>query len=167
MLDLPARLARAARSGAEVAVIVIDLDGFKDVNDSHGHDVGDQFLCALASRLKSQVRAYDTVVRMGGDEFIVAVEGATSTAAVSSVAEKIRASLPESVHIAQSAGKALELRVSSSIGVARWNGKSHARQAVTDVDIQALLKAADQAMYEGKRSGKNQVQIASTLPPRN
>jgi diguanylate cyclase (GGDEF)-like protein len=148
-------------------VIAIDLDGFKNVNDSHGHQVGDQFLQALAGRLKSQLRAYDTVVRMGGDEFIVAVEGATSNADVSGVAEKIRASLAETVHISQTVGKALELQVSSSIGVAKWNGKSHARHAVTEADIQSLLKAADAAMYEGKRGGKNQVQIASTLPPRN
>jgi two-component system, sensor histidine kinase LadS len=167
MLDLPARLARAARSGAEVAVIVIDLDGFKDVNDSHGHHVGDQFLQALAARLKTQLRAYDTVVRMGGDEFIVAVESVSASADVSVVAEKIRSSLAESVHISQTVGKALELQVSSSIGVAKWNGQHHANHLVTEVDIRSLLKAADDAMYQGKRGGKNQVHIASTLPPRN
>jgi two-component system, sensor histidine kinase LadS len=160
MVELPASLSRAARTGTTVAVLMMDLDGFKPINDQFGHDVGDEFLRTLGLRLKTHLRAHDTVARLGGDEFVVTVEGLAEAADVQAMAEKIRENLAQPVSIHRRTGKPVKLEVSSSIGVAMWDGQTNQHAASADHDISALLRSADLAMYAAKRAGKNRVQFA-------
>jgi diguanylate cyclase (GGDEF)-like protein/PAS domain S-box-containing protein len=140
-------LASSARSGVEGALLFIDLDNFKTLNDTLGHDKGDLLLQQVAQRLMSCVREGDTVAKFGGDEFVVmlgdlgrydfeAAEGAEA------VGEKILAALNQPYHLA-----AHEYRGSTSIGVTLFKG--HQQQ------IDELLKQADIAMYQAKKDGRN------------
>ncbi len=134
---LRASLARDARTGDATGVLFLDLDGFKGINDLHGHAVGDAVLRAVADRLREGVRPSDTVARLGGDEFVVLVEGATAAGLAVLVGRLQQAvSLPFEVH-----GKSLEVGV--SVGVARSEGG--------DADAQGLLSRADFDMYAVKR----------------
>jgi diguanylate cyclase (GGDEF)-like protein/PAS domain S-box-containing protein len=127
-------LARDARTGQTTAVLFLDLDGFKAVNDQHGHSVGDEVLVAVASRLAAAVRPSDTVARIGGDEFVVLVEGADDEV-VDVVVERLRAAVSEPL-------PTLDLKMGVSIGVAlSARGEGQPR---------ALLTAADAAMYREK-----------------
>jgi diguanylate cyclase (GGDEF)-like protein len=141
-------LGRAEREQLAVAVFFIDLDGFKAVNDSAGHDVGDAVLREVAKRLCKGLRHSDVVARLGGDEFVAVVEG------------------PKSVIQAYRLGRKLIQRVSEPVAV---NGKGHQVGASIGLalfpddaaDAAGLLKAADQAMYSAKRAGKGQCQLSS------
>jgi diguanylate cyclase (GGDEF)-like protein len=135
-------LARARR-GSPVAVLLIDLDGFKAVNDTYGHAAGDQLLVAVAQRLRDGVRGADTAARLGGDEFAVLLDGMDSPQDAILVAERLLASIQEPVF----AG-GVELTPAGSLGVAVW--RDHA-------DIDALLHDADTAMYAAKTAGKGRV----------
>ena len=131
---LRAVLSRDARNGQSTAVLFLDLDGFKAVNDEHGHGVGDEVLVTVAKRLAAAVRPSDTVARLGGDEFVVLIEGATDDV-VDAVVERLRAAVVEPL-------PTLDLRVGVSIGVAlSRRGEAEPR---------ALLTAADAAMYREK-----------------
>jgi diguanylate cyclase (GGDEF)-like protein/PAS domain S-box-containing protein len=125
-----------------VAVLFIDIDRFKDVNDVHGHAVGDVLLIELGRRLRECVRESDTLVRQGGDEFIMVMADVVSPACVMPVAAK----LLESVRRPLTAGEE-ELCVSASIGISLFPADAS--------DVQTLLRNADTAMYEAKRSGGN------------
>ncbi|MFA7292319.1 MAG: 7TM diverse intracellular signaling domain-containing protein [Rhodocyclaceae bacterium] len=138
---------RATRRGEGFAVLLIDLDGFKAVNDSLGHDAGDQMLSVIANRLRESIRAADTVARIGGDEFVVLVEEARDIAAVTMLAEKIVRTLSQPTSIADS-----KVTIGASIGIALW--PIHGETA------QRLLRSADQAMYTAKRSGPGKVLLA-------
>ena len=92
-------LARARRSGAETAALFLDLDGFKQVNDTLGHEAGDQLLKSVAARLLTTLREGDTIARLGGDEFVVLVEGATPTGSPELVAERLLEVLREPFEI--------------------------------------------------------------------
>ena len=144
------------RSGRYGALMFLDLDNFKPLNDTHVHDMGDLLLIEAAHRISSCVREMDTVARFGGDEFVVMlseldVDKDVSVALASTIAEKIRAILADTyVLTIQSAGKAkttVEHRCTSSIGVALF------------IDHQAspenILKCADRAMYQAKEDGRN------------
>ncbi|MCU1624621.1 MAG: diguanylate cyclase/phosphodiesterase & domain with sensor(s) [Frankiales bacterium] len=131
-------LARDARTGQSTAVLFLDLDGFKAVNDRFGHAVGDEVLTSVATRLAGAVRPSDTVARIGGDEFVVLVEGATEEA-VEVVVERLREAVTAPL-------PTLDLEVGVSIGVAlSERGKA---------EPSALLHAADQAMYRHKSRHK-------------
>ncbi len=131
---LRAVLARDARTGQSTAVLFLDLDGFKAVNDKYGHVTGDEVLQVVAKRLAGAVRPSDTVARIGGDEFVVLVEGA-SDQVVDAVVERLRAAVVEPL-------PTLDLKVGVSIGVAlSTRGEAEPR---------ALITAADKAMYEEK-----------------
>jgi diguanylate cyclase (GGDEF)-like protein/PAS domain S-box-containing protein len=132
---LKAVLARDARSGSSTAVLFLDLDGFKAVNDRHGHALGDLVLRTVAERLTAAVRPSDTVARLGGDEFVVLVEGTTDET-VDLLVERLRAAVIEPIG-------PLDLKVGVSIGVAL----SHRG----DAEPGGLLGAADQEMYAAKR----------------
>ncbi|HEX5802024.1 MAG TPA: 7TM diverse intracellular signaling domain-containing protein [Azospira sp.] len=140
---------RAARHDRGFALLLIDLDGFKAVNDMLGHDAGDHLLQLVAQRLLGCVRAADTVARIGGDEFVVLVEEAGDAEAVTALAEKVVAALRRPAIIAEG-----EATIGASVGIARWpeNGDS----------AQLLLRAADQAMYSAKRIGRNRVAHAGS-----
>jgi diguanylate cyclase (GGDEF)-like protein len=143
-------LARAARTGAGVAVLYVDLDDFKLVNDSFGHSVGDELLRQVAARLKTVTRDHDVVSRTGGDEFLLLLGGFESSdatgieSAVSlaeRMAERIRSALHDPFQLAGS-----EVRVSASVGASIYPLDAY--------DTENLLKHADIAMYEAKRSGR-------------
>ena len=135
-------LARIERSGGSVAVLFIDLDDFKTVNDSLGHPVGDQLLVATGARLLTCLRPTDTVARLGGDEFAVLIEDLENEMQATNVAERIVAALREPVTL----GSRL-VAVSASVGIAFGRPDK-------DLDGIALLRNADLAMYRAKRQGK-------------
>lgn len=141
------------------AVMFIDLDNFKPLNDTHGHELGDLLLKEVAKRLKSCVRETDTVARMGGDEFVVAlsqlyVDKETSKRQALLVAEKIRREVekPYILDKVESGGvnRKIEHRCSASIGLSLFRGET--------CSMSDILRHADTAMYEAKSNGRNQVQ---------
>ncbi len=131
-------LARDGRSGESTAALFLDLDGFKDVNDQHGHAVGDAVLRTVAERLVTAVRPSDTVSRLGGDEFVVLVEGASETA-LDALVERLVAALTVPVRVGT-----IDLDVGVSVGVALSRAGER--------DPQGLLSAADARMYAAKRA---------------
>jgi len=138
-------VAWARRYGTGIAVLFIDLDGFKLVNDTLGHDVGDGLLQEVAKRLASNLRTTDTVARMGGDEFAILLEDPRDVSAAATIAARILASLQTPIFV-----DPFPLKVSCSIGLDTTGGK-HA------VSAEDLLRNADLAMYRAKALGKNQV----------
>jgi diguanylate cyclase (GGDEF)-like protein len=136
-------LARARRSDVQVAALFIDLDGFKDVNDTLGHGVGDQLLQAVSERLSLTMRESDSIGRLGGDEFVVLVDGTTMDAGPELVAERVLEVLRAPFELAGSPG--VPLTLTASIGIA-----TGVRASASD-----LLRDADIALYEAKAAGKN------------
>ncbi|MBM3556729.1 MAG: diguanylate cyclase, partial [Alphaproteobacteria bacterium] len=134
-------IARAVRHETLVAVLFIDLDHFKDVNDSLGHHVGDQLLEEVARRLRGLVRRTDTVARLGGDEFVVVAGDLTAPPGAVPIADKILAELSKPVRLGEH-----DLRITPSIGIAVYP------QDTTDPGV--LLQHADTAMYAAKRAGR-------------
>ena len=162
LLDrLQQAMAVSARSEKTGAVMLIDLDNFKTLNDSLGHDIGDELLIEVAQRLESSVRQGDTAARMGGDEFVVMLEGLDSggmaAAQAEAVAAKIHAALNRTYHLAHRSAledkaqqsNAIEYHCSSSIGIALFLGHQDS--------VAAILKKADLAMYQSKSLGRNAV----------
>jgi diguanylate cyclase (GGDEF)-like protein/PAS domain S-box-containing protein len=136
-------LVRARREYRPVAALFVDLDNFKDINDSLGHDAGDKVLQAVAARFVGILRASDTVGRLGGDEFVVLTEGASLGAGPEMVAERLHATLREPFRLEGYA--TVPLSVSASIGVAGGQRNS----------AHELLRDADIALYRAKALGKN------------
>lgn len=139
---------RAARSGQRFALLLIDLDHFKEINDRFGHTVGDQVLLEVAHRMVATLRASDTVGRMGGDEFIALIDHLASPDDVQKVAEKVLEAV--AVPIDTEAGP---LSVSCSIGIAFYPEDG--------VSMNILCKSADLAMYSVKHAGRNGVAVAA------
>lgn len=142
-------LARARRKNGNVAVLYLDLDKFKQVNDSHGHGVGDLLLQAVAERLKLCVREIDTVSRVGGDEFVILLEDIKHSDYALHIAEKIRQQLNIPLQLAE-----LSLLMIPSIGIALF--PKHGNEQHT------LLNMADRAMYCAKQAGGNRIQMADS-----
>jgi diguanylate cyclase (GGDEF)-like protein/PAS domain S-box-containing protein len=148
MIDrLSQALPASMRSNAYGAVLFIDLDDFKTLNDTRGHDVGDMLLVQVAQRLLGCVRETDTVSRFGGDEFVIMIENLgsderTAAAQAELIGEKIRAELNQPYQL-----RDFEYHSSTSIGVCLFNGN--------ELQIDELMKRADAAMYQSKRSGRN------------
>ena len=143
--QLQSMLARANRGGEAISVLIIDLDHFKSINDSFGHDVGDEVLREFAVRLATNVRAVDLPCRLGGEEFVVVMPG-TSLEDAQRIAERIRRDISSEPFRAL-AGKA-PLDVTVSVGVA---------SSVDGDTPETLLKRADQGVYEAKDRGRNTV----------
>src|SRR4029077_7139332 len=141
-------IAHTRDSGGSLAVLFIDLDRFKQVNDVLGHDAGNQLLCEAAKRIRGSVRDEDTVARLGGDEFTVLLEGIEAESRVSAVADRIRAELNRHFPLAER-----EVYVSASIGIAVFprDGESG----------EELLKRSDLAMYQAKKHGRDNNQFYS------
>ncbi len=144
-------MALSSRSSRHGALLFIDLDNFKLLNDTQGHDVGDRMLTVVAQRLETAVRAGDSVARLGGDEFVVMLEELDSSAAeaaaqTEAVAQKILNQLNQPYELGQ-----YEYHSTSSIGVALFRDKG-------DV-VEDVLKRADLAMYQAKASGRNTVRF--------
>jgi diguanylate cyclase (GGDEF)-like protein/PAS domain S-box-containing protein len=136
----------ANREQGRVALLFLDLDMFKPINDKHGHHIGDLLLKEAANRLLECIRATDTACRLGGDEFVVLLSSVDGDEDAEVVAEKIRHKLNMPFIVGEH-----NLLVSSSIGIAIYPQDSN--------DEEQLLKAADAAMYHAKQSGRNQVQL--------
>ena len=126
----------------QFAVIYLDLDGFKHVNDNYGHDAGDAILKEVSNRLLSQVRAGDLVARLSGDEFVLIIKQ-TNKVMLARLAERLLTLIGQTVH-----HKQRSLNVGASLGIHLVDNSEH--------DIDAILKIADEAMYQAKRKGKGQ-----------
>lgn len=137
-------LARARRADQPIAVLYIDVDGFKHINDTFGHGVGDTFLKAVAARLETVVRAGDTAARLAGDEFVVLLEASTLDAGPELVAERVLDVLREPYDLTDEIGR--DLSVTASIGVAYGQHET----------AEELLADADVALYAAKEAGRNQ-----------
>lgn len=143
-------MAQAERRRQPLAVAYLDLDGFKAINDHHGHDAGDQLLIDLASRMKQALREGDTLARLGGDEFVAVLLDLADVAASVQVLARLLAAAAEPVPVGD-----LMLQVSASLGVTFYPQSE-------DVDADLLLRQADQAMYQAKLAGKNRYHVFDT-----
>ncbi|TPW11525.1 MAG: hypothetical protein FD130_1963, partial [Halothiobacillaceae bacterium] len=139
-------IAQAHRDGHYVAVIFIDLDKFKVINDSLGHDTGDLLLQAVATKLSVGLREVDTVARQGGDEFIIVLPNLKSAEDAAVTAEKLLAALSEPFMV-----KGYELHTGASIGISMY--------PTDGLDVETLMRSSDTAMYHAKESGRNNYQF--------
>jgi diguanylate cyclase (GGDEF)-like protein len=140
-------LARSARTGCEVAVLFVDLDRFKLINDSRGHAAGDELLVTVAERLRRIVRADDVVARFGGDEFVVVCEDRSAAFEASVLAERILDALREPVLV-----DGQEVFLSASVGIATSDGAGGGTPS-------SLLRDADAAMYRAKEKGRDRAEF--------
>lgn len=141
------KLKEAARTHTITAVLFVDLDNFKLINDSYGHDKGDQVLVVTANAIKNTLREQDLVARVGGDEFIVALDGELKISDIKDIAQKVNHSLKEEI------GKLnLASKVTASIGVSICsNGNT---------GVSELIRQADAAMYKSKKLGKDDISFS-------
>jgi len=132
------------RNGNSFALLLLDLDHFKEINDQYGHEVGDAVLVESARRMTGEIRACDTVARHGGDEFVVLLANTLDINDALAVAEKLRHAIAQPLESADR-----RLSITPSIGVAMYpaDGKT----------LDDLRRAADEAMYEAKKNGRNAV----------
>jgi diguanylate cyclase (GGDEF)-like protein len=140
-------LARARRRQAPVAALYLDIDGFKQVNDTFGHATGDELLQIVSARLRETIRATDTVGRLGGDEFVVLVEQTLGDPSPELVADRLLAVLHQPIELAVASGRSLS--ITASIGIACGQPAS----------AEELLRDADLALYDAKATGKNRFTI--------
>jgi diguanylate cyclase (GGDEF)-like protein len=138
-------IARADRSGSLLAVMILDLDNFKEINDALGQAVGDQMLTEAARRLQSCLRSIDTLARLGDDEFAVLLEGVADFDEISQVAQRLLGAVAERAEVSGH-----ELYLSASVGLAVY--------PVDDQEAEALLRNANLAMHHAKREGRNNFQ---------
>ncbi len=141
LLRLTAAVARVRRTGVASLLIMLDLDGFKAINDTYGHAVGDEVLQIVGERLTSSIRVTDAAARVGGDEFLLLLPGVTSLRIAETRARQIHARLAEPIVMAD-----CEVRVGSSLGLVLVDGRPF-------MPVVRLLAEADRAMYEAKRAG--------------
>lgn len=146
-------LTRSLRNDSRFAILYIDLDGFKEINDYCGHDVGDEVLRRSAKRMQESVRSADTVARMSGDEFVIVLESVADSESAMLVAEKVRKTLQKNFD-----ALGCQLKISASIGVSLY--PEHGRAA------NALLKAADRAMYIAKKEKNKCVLYSPSVLPK-
>jgi diguanylate cyclase (GGDEF)-like protein/PAS domain S-box-containing protein len=143
-------LAEARRNRQTSAVMFLDLDGFKAVNDDHGHELGDLVLKVTADRIKAEIRETDTVARIGGDEFVIILSSLPETVIAQRIATNLVAQLATPIFIEE-----VKVEISASIGISLYpeNGTT----------AEALIRSADQAMYRVKRAGKNNFGFVGTV----
>lgn len=139
-------MAHSRRHSQALAVLYLDLDGFKAINDSHGHDVGDALLVAVAAQMKTALRESDTLARMGGDEFVVVLGQLPGAEACLPLVDRLLQACATPLRV-----DGLLLQVSASIGITLF--------PQDDSDVDQLLRHADQAMYQAKQMGKNRYHL--------
>jgi diguanylate cyclase (GGDEF)-like protein len=144
---LERELARATRNAEHVSLVLVDIDHFKQLNDAHGHQAGDEVLRNVALALSCECRDFDTAARYGGDEFAVILPGCGPEEA-QDIAERLRRSVSTAPSVAP---------ITASAGVATYPG--HAGDADT------LVRAADEALYASKHAGRNQTTVSEGVPP--
>ena len=137
---------QAAARGKPIAVLVVDIDFFKAVNDSHGHDAGDDVLREFALRIRKAIRNIDLACRYGGEEFVI-VMPETDMAVATMVAERLRRRIASEPFAIQDGTRKLDVTI--SIGIAALDGPAD--------NAAAILKRADMALYRAKRDGRNRV----------
>ncbi|MHB1291574.1 MAG: diguanylate cyclase domain-containing protein, partial [Sulfuricella sp.] len=147
---LAQEIKKCRRANESLALLFIDLDRFKEVNDEFGHAVGDQLLVEVSRRINGCVRSSDTVARLGGDEFTVILANLANTSRIETVARNITNVLAQPFHF-----DGIEASISGSIGIAIY--------PVDASDINELIKKADEAMYAAKNSGGNRFGYASRM----
>lgn len=151
-------LARSQRSGRAMALMYLDIDAFKGINDTYGHGVGDEVLVGFAGRLRSAVRATDTVARLAGDEFVILLEGLHEPQDSRLVAAKIIVAMQQPLQIRER-----QLLVTASIGVAVIDAiapdHDSAFARLNQLTTAELIARADQALYEAKRAGRNRFSV--------
>lgn len=145
---LSSALARVDRDGRRMAILYIDLDGFKRINDSLGHDAGDEILCRVARVLETCMRPYDIIARMGGDEFTALLDSLKHPEDAARVAEK----LIELISVRHNID-GTEVTLGASVGIAHFPDSGQS--------VEELLRSADMAMYEAKRAGRQQYRYFS------
>ena len=145
---------RARRRNGKLAAVFLDLDGFKQINDAHGHDAGDALLIEMAARLRKHLRSSDLIARLGGDEFIVVLEDLSDLVPVETVSRKILAEIMRPFSLAGA-----ELQVTASIGISVLPDDAS--------DAAGLMKHADTAMYAAKQAGKNTLRFYASGPAAN
>ena len=156
--SLLTELNRGCRTGTPVCVVMADIDHFKRINDTYGHQTGDEVLCEVARRMQSSLRGYDTAGRFGGEEFLLVLPGCSLEEGVK-LAERV-------CHLVRSEpvkAKNIPIEVSISLGVAVAN-------QVVAADLEALLGSVDAALYRAKAAGRNRVECSanpsdSSVPP--
>ena len=135
-------MAGSARSGQYGAVMMLDLDNFKDLNDSQGHDIGDHLLIQVGKRLRENIRQADTISRVGGDEFVVILSELDDLESIDRIAQDLVDKLASSFKLGPD-----EVYVPASIGISLYPEDTG--------DLEELFKNADQAMYAAKAGGRN------------
>ncbi|BDI07009.1 putative bifunctional diguanylate cyclase/phosphodiesterase [Sphaerotilus microaerophilus] len=148
-------MVQARRSAQQVAVLYLDLDGFKEVNDQHGHETGDRLLMAVAGRMRQVLRAGDTLARLGGDEFVAVLLDVADVATAAPMVSRLLAACSQPTHLGAQC-----VQVSASIGVTFY-------PQADDVDADQLLRQADHAMYQAKLAGKNRFHVFDTEQDRH
>jgi diguanylate cyclase (GGDEF)-like protein/PAS domain S-box-containing protein len=146
---------RSRRRATRLAGLFLDLDGFKEVNDAHGHDAGDRLLVEAARRLRAVLRSGDLVARLGGDEFFVVLEDIQDSSPAERVAKKLLGALAEPYDI----GAGTPVTISASIGISVFPDDAG--------DAATLLKHADGAMYAAKQTGKDSFRFFKAVPAAN
>jgi diguanylate cyclase (GGDEF)-like protein len=147
---LEKELARARRSNQELSLAILDIDHFKHVNDTWGHPVGDRVLVAVARSMLQSVRAYDSVARIGGEEFTLLLPGASLADAIR-VVERARADIHANAHVI---ADSQTITITCSAGLTSLQG--------IPVDtVEGLIAAADRALYQAKNAGRDRIAIAS------
>jgi len=140
-------MVQTQRRGQRLAVVYVDLDGFKAINDSHGHDTGDQLLMSLATSMKQALREGDTLARLGGDEFVAVLLDLADVAASEPMLTRLLAAAARPMQVGE-----VVLQVSASLGITFY-------PQAEEVDGDQLLRQADQAMYQAKLAGKNRYHL--------
>jgi diguanylate cyclase (GGDEF)-like protein/PAS domain S-box-containing protein len=147
-------ISRVKRHGGNVSVAFIDLDGFKNINDSYGHEVGDEFLMAISQQMKQGLRETDTLARLGGDEFIVLLPENHNTEFVETPIVNLLKACTTPITL-----KGLVLKISASIGISFYADDAQSQRLSADT----LIRRADQAMYVAKKAGKNRFHCFDTM----
>jgi len=149
---LPIAVQRAKANQTALSILFVDLDGFKLINDTYGHNVGDMLLREVANRIDKSTRQSDTVARYAGDEFIIVLEGISHVSVTTRIAEKILQTISEPFHFNQ-----IVLNVTVSIGIAYYTSENSQETQASE-----LIRQADKAMYTAKKNGKNGVFMVET-----
>lgn len=145
-------MARARRNGTPLALALADIDGFKQVNDRHGHELGDHLVAAIGQRMRAGVRKNDMVARWGGDEFLLilsGLDGASARAAVGRVQQSVA---NDPIRVSD-----LDIHVGMSFGITEYSPGD---------TVEGCVRAADAALYDGKRMGRGKVVLATPVAPK-
>ena len=148
---LSSSLKQVKRTKKELAVMFLDLDGFKQVNDTYGHGIGDELLKQVATRLSKIFRESDTVGRLGGDEFLICLPNLENKQSAMNLAKKAVTEIAKSYQVKDSEGKLNKVNISASLGIAYYSDNNHS--------IETLIRCADEKMYQAKNCGKNRIAV--------